>query len=135
MRLLLVEDDQILSTALVRALSQAGYAVDVAESGDGARDVLKNDVYDLVVLDIGLPKIDGFELLRELRARGSRVPVLVLTARDALEDRVRGLDLGADDYLTKPFDLPEFEARVRALIRRGHYSASSTLRNGRLQLD
>jgi len=135
MRLLLVEDDPVLSSALVRALSQAAYAVDVADTGDGAREVLRNDVYDLVVLDIGLPRIDGFELLRELRARGARVPVLVLTARDELDDRVRGLDLGADDYLTKPFDLPEFEARVRALIRRGHYSASSTLRNGRLRLD
>ena len=135
MRLLLVEDDPVLSSALVRALSQAAYAVDVADTGDGAREVLRNDVYDLVVLDIGLPRIDGFELLRELRARGARVPVLVLTARDELDDRVRGLDLGADDYLTKPFDLPEFEARVRALIRRGHYSGSSTLRNGRLRLD
>lgn len=135
MRILLVEDDAVLSPALARALGQSAYAVDVAEDGENARDALKNDVYDLVVLDIGLPRIDGFELLRELRARGARVPVLVLTARDALEDRVRGLDLGADDYLTKPFDLPEFEARVRALIRRGHHRASASLRHGRLRLD
>ncbi|MGH7065041.1 MAG: response regulator [Stellaceae bacterium] len=135
MRILLVEDDTVLSTALRRALVQGAYAVDVAENGERARDALGNDVYDLVILDIGLPKVDGFELLRELRARGVRVPVLVLTARDALEDRVRGLDLGADDYLTKPFDLPEFEARVRALIRRGHHRASANLRHGALRLD
>ncbi len=135
MRILLVEDDIVLSTALRRALVQGAYAVDVAENGERARDALGNDVYDLVILDIGLPKVDGFELLRELRARGVRVPVLVLTARDALEDRVKGLDLGADDYLTKPFDLPEFEARVRALIRRGHHRASANLRHGALRLD
>jgi two-component system OmpR family response regulator len=135
MRILLVEDDAVLSTALTRALVQAAYAVDLAEGGESARDAVRNDVYDLVVLDIGLPKVDGFEVLREMRARGSRVPVLVLTARDALEDRVKGLDLGADDYLAKPFDLPEFEARVRALIRRGHYSASASLRHGELRLD
>lgn len=135
MRILLVEDDAVLSSALRRALVQGAYAVDVAEDGERARDALGNDVYDLVVLDIGLPKVDGFELLRELRARGVRVPVLVLTARDALEDRVKGLDLGADDYLTKPFDLPEFEARVRALIRRGHHRASASLRHGALRLD
>ena len=135
MRILLVEDDAVLSTALRRALVQGAYAVDVAEHGERARDALLNDVYDLVILDIGLPKVDGFELLRELRARGVRVPVLVLTARDALEDRVKGLDLGADDYLTKPFDLPEFEARVRALIRRGHHRASASLRHGALRLD
>jgi two-component system OmpR family response regulator len=135
MRILLVEDDAVLSSALRRALVQGAYAVDVAEHGERARDALLNDVYDLVVLDIGLPKVDGFELLRELRGRGVRVPVLVLTARDALEDRVKGLDLGADDYLTKPFDLPEFEARVRALIRRGHHRASASLRHGALRLD
>lgn len=135
MRILLVEDDAVLSTALRRALVQGAYAVDVAEHGERARDALLYDVYDLVILDIGLPKVDGFELLRELRARGVRVPVLVLTARDALEDRVKGLDLGADDYLTKPFDLPEFEARVRALIRRGHQRASASLRHGALRLD
>jgi two-component system OmpR family response regulator len=135
MRILLVEDDAVLSSALRRALVQGAYAVDVAEHGERARDALLNDVYDLVVLDIGLPKVDGFELLRELRARGVRVPVLILTARDALEDRVKGLDLGADDYLTKPFDLPEFEARVRALIRRGHHRASPSLRHGALRLD
>ena len=91
--------------------------------------------YDLVVLDVGLPGMSGFEILRRLRARKSRVPVLLLTALDALADRVRGLDLGADDYLTKPFDLPELEARVRALLRRGHGSSTPDLHHGRLRLD
>ena len=135
MRILLVEDDAVLATALTRVLNQAAHAVDNAETGGQARDALKDDVYDLVILDIGLPGPDGFEVLHELRQRGSHVPVLVLTARDALEDRVRGLDLGADDYLTKPFDLPEFEARVRALIRRMHFRSSPDLRHGRLRLD
>jgi two-component system OmpR family response regulator len=135
MRILLIEDDPVLSAALVRALGQAAYAVDNSVSGEDALEALKHDVYDLVILDVGLPKLDGFEVLRVLRGRNSRVPVLILTARDVLEDRVKGLDLGADDYLTKPFDLPELEARVRALIRRGHYSASADLRHGRLRLD
>lgn len=136
MRILLVEDDQVLAAALTRALVQAAYAVDGVETGDVAREALRNDdVYDLIILDLGLPKVDGIELLREFRARGSRVPVLVLTARDALNDRVRGLDQGADDYVTKPFDLPELEARVRALIRRGHQSASAVICHGRLRLD
>ncbi len=135
MRILLVEDDTVLSTALKRALTQAAHAVDNVGNGEDALEALRHDVYDLVVLDIGLPRLDGFEALRALRARNSRVPVLILTARDALEDRVKGLDLGADDYLTKPFDLPEFEARVRALVRRGHYSASANLRYGRIRLD
>lgn len=125
----------MLATALTRALRQAAYAVDALESGSEADRVLRIDVYDLVVLDLGLPGLDGLEVLRRLRDRRSRVPVLALTARDALEDRVAGLDLGADDYLTKPFDLPEFEARVRALIRRGHYNAAALVAHGRLSLD
>ena len=136
MRILLVEDDAVLATALSRALRQAAYAVDVIDSGNEADRILRTDVYDLVVLDLGLPGLDGLEVLRRLRDRRSRVPVLALTARDALEDRVTGLDLGADDYLTKPFDLPEFEARVRALIRRGHYNAAAArVVHGRLSLD
>jgi two-component system OmpR family response regulator len=135
LRILLVEDDAVLATALTRALRQAAYAVDALESGSEADRVLRIDVYDLVVLDLGLPGLDGLEVLRRLRDRRSRVPVLALTARDALEDRVAGLDLGADDYLTKPFDLPEFEARVRALIRRGHYNAAALVAHGRLSLD
>lgn len=134
-RIFLVEDDTVLAAALTRALTQAAYAVDVAQTGEEADRALASHDYDLVILDIGLPKLDGFEVLRRLRAHRSIVPVLILTARDSLEDRVAGLDLGADDYLTKPFDLPEFEARVRALIRRGHYSASASLVHGCLRFD
>src|SRR5207248_1239252 len=119
MRILVVEDDSVLAAALTRALSQAAYAVDLVEDGELANHALGANSYDLVVLDIALPKIDGLAVLRRLRDRRSQTPVLILTARDTLEDRVNGLDFGADDYLTKPFDLPEFEARVRALIRRG----------------
>jgi two-component system OmpR family response regulator len=135
MRILIAEDDPVLADGLTRALRQADYAVDCVGAGDQAERALLAQNYDLLILDLGLPKLDGFELLRRLRHRGSRVPVLVLTARDALDDRVKGLDLGADDYLTKPFDLPELEARVRALIRRGHSGGSSILTHGALKLD
>jgi two-component system OmpR family response regulator len=135
MRILIVEDDPVLADGLVRSLRQSDYAVDCANDGATADHVLTTHVYDLVMLDLGLPRMDGFEVLRRLRRRGARVPVLILTARDALDDRVKGLDLGADDYLTKPFDLPELEARARALIRRGHAGGSSTLVHGTLALD
>src|SRR6266404_4502123 len=118
MRILVVEDDSLLAQGLTRVLTRAGHAVDKAETGVQADKALRAGSYDLVVLDVGLPDIDGFEILRRLRRRRSRVNVLVLTARDAVEDRVHGLDLGADDYLTKPFSVTEFEARVRALLRR-----------------
>jgi two-component system OmpR family response regulator len=135
MRILLVEDDEILADALFRALVQSAYAVDLASEGNQADHALSTHTYDLVVLDVGLPGMSGFEVLKRLRARKSRVPVLMLTALDALADRVRGLDLGADDYLTKPFDLPELEARVRALLRRGHGNSAPDLFHGRLRLD
>ncbi|MGC2517718.1 MAG: response regulator transcription factor [Burkholderiales bacterium] len=135
MRILVVEDDTVLAAALTRALNQAAYAVDLVENGERADQALGSQAYDLVVLDIALPKMDGLAVLRRLRDRRSNVPVLILTARDTLEDRVAGLDLGADDYMTKPFDLPEFEARVRALIRRGHYGASNQLIHGHLRFD
>jgi len=135
MRILVVEDDAVLAAALTRALSQATYAVDLAEDGEAANQALATIAYDLVVLDIALPRVDGLAVLRRLRDRRSHVPVLVLTARDTLEDRVAGLDLGADDYMTKPFDLPEFEARVRALLRRGQYNAGTSMTHGRLRLD
>ena len=135
MKVLVVEDDTVLSAALVRALSQAAYAVDLCEDGEAANDALAAADYDLVVLDVALPKTDGLAVLKRLRDRRSRVPVLILTARDTLDERVAGLDMGADDYMTKPFDLPEFEARVRALIRRGHSMAGASLAHGRVRLD
>ncbi|HEX2603358.1 MAG TPA: response regulator, partial [Oxalicibacterium sp.] len=133
MRILIVEDDAVLSAALTRALSQASYTVDCVDNGEDALRALNTDTYALVLLDIALPKLDGLTVLRRLRERKSRIPVLMLTARDTLEDRVTGLDLGADDYMTKPFDLPEFEARVRALIRRGQFDAGKSLTHGGLR--
>ncbi len=134
MRILLVEDDKLLADAISRALVQSTYAVDRVATGEAADGALTHQVYDLVILDIGLPGLSGLEVLQRLRARRNRVPVLMLTAMDALSDRVRGLDAGADDYLTKPFDLPELEARVRALLRRGAEAAPSLV-HGRLRLD
>lgn len=125
----------MLSDAITRAMTQAAHMVDVSYSGEEADRALATYDYALVLLDIGLPKIDGFEVLKRLRARRNPVPVLILTVRDAIEDRIRGLDLGADDYLAKPFHLSELEARVRALIRRAHSSSSSDLVHGRLRLD
>ncbi len=135
MRVLIVEDDPVLADGLTRSLREADYAVDCVSDGGEADHVLATQNYDLVILDLGLPKLDGFEVLRRLRRRGAMVPVLMLTARDALQDRVKGLDLGADDYLTKPFDLPELEARVRALVRRGQAGGSAALTHGELVLD
>lgn len=135
MRILLVEDDAILADALSRALVQSAYAVDVVNDGAQADHVLALDIYDLAILDIGLPGLSGLDLLRRLRARKSALPVLMLTAFDTLADRVRGLDLGADDYLAKPFDLPELEARVRALIRRASSNPTPSLMHGKLRLD
>ena len=134
MRILLAEDDKLLADALGRALVQSAYAVDVVGTGDEADSALAHQVYDLVILDIGLPGLSGLDVLVRLRGRRSRVPVLLLTAMDTLADRVKGLDAGADDYLTKPFDLPELEARVRALLRRGA-EVDSALVHGRLRLD
>ena len=118
MRILVVEDDALLATGLTSALTRAGHAIEHASTGKHADLLLIEQKFDLVVLDVGLPDIDGFEVLRRMRQRRSSTSVLVLTARDAVEDRVHGLDIGADDYLTKPFSVTEFEARVRALLRR-----------------
>src|SRR2546421_6743601 len=134
MRILVVEDDSLLAQGLTRVLTRAGHAIDTAETGVQADKALRAASYDLVVLDIGLPDIDGFEVLRRLRLRHAAANVLVLTARDAVEDRVHGLDLGADDYLTKPFSVTEFEARVRALLRRTSLPASA-ISVGRLNVD
>lgn len=135
MRVLIVEDEAVIADGLKQVLKQAGHAVDWVNNGEMADEALSREIYDLAVLDLGLPKIDGFQVLRRLRQRKSALPVLILTAWDSLEDRVKGLDLGADDYLTKPFDLPEFEARVRALLRRG-WAAGENLRCcGRVCLD
>ena len=134
MRILVVEDDSLLAQGLTRVLARTGHAVDRAETGVQADRALRAASYDLVVLDIGLPDIDGFEVLRRLRLRRAAANVLVLTARDAVEDRVHGLDLGADDYLTKPFSVTEFEARVRALLRRASLPAGA-VSVGRLTID
>jgi two-component system OmpR family response regulator len=134
MRILVVEDDPLLAEGLVRVLTHAGHAVDHEATGKRADLALRTTEFDLVVLDIGLPDMDGFEVLRRLRLRKSATNVLVLTARDAVEDRVHGLDLGADDYLTKPFSLTEFEARVRALLRRSNVP-SAPFQFGALTVD
>lgn len=135
MRILLVEDDALLADAVSRAFAQAAHAVDVVHSGEAADRALVAGSYDLVLLDIALPGMDGLEVLKRLRARRSTVPVILLTVRDSLEDRIVGLDCGADDYITKPFHLSELEARVRAVVRRTQAGATSDLVHGRLRLD
>jgi DNA-binding response OmpR family regulator len=135
MHILLVEDDPALADSTARALRSQGWAVDVTARGEPVPLSVRQDPYDLVILDIGLPGIDGFETLRRVRAQGSATPVLMLTARDAVEDRVRGLDAGADDYLVKPFALSELLARVRVLHRRAQARIDATLTLGRLKMD
>lgn len=134
-RVLLVEDDLDLGDAVWRRLHQQGHAVDWRKDGNSADDVLRHQAYDLVILDIGLPGIDGFQLLRSLRSRGKKTPVLMLTARSNIEDRVGALDVGADDYLSKPFDVRELDARCRALLRRSHGVVSGATQVGRLIFD
>ncbi len=135
MRLLLVEDDAMIGKAVRQGLVAAGFAVDWATDGREAELALANGVYDLVVLDLGLPRKDGMALLAGLRAAGQRVPVLIASARDAVPDRIAGLEAGADDYVLKPFDLDELIARVRALLRRHAGSGSALLSCGPLVLD
>jgi DNA-binding response OmpR family regulator len=135
MRILLVEDDRILGDAMHRSLEQAGYAVDWARNGKDADLVLGDQVYDLALLDLGLPKLDGFEVLRRLRNRKSTLPVLIVTARESLDDRIKGLDLGADDYVLKPFDMPELLARVRVHMRRSQSLPTTKVNYGPLVYD
>lgn len=135
MHILIAEDDHVLADGLLRSLRGAGYAVDHVASGTEADAALMAHDFDMVILDLGLPRMSGLDVLRRLRARQATMPVLILTAADSVEDRVRGLDLGADDYMPKPFSLAELEARVRALARRRMGSASSTIRHGPLTFD
>ncbi|HCP28041.1 MAG TPA: DNA-binding response regulator, partial [Pseudomonas sp.] len=118
MRLLLVEDDSALGEGICDGLRQEGYTLDWLQDGVSGLHALQHEAFDVLILDLGLPRLDGIELLRRLRAGGNSLPVLILTARDALDDRIAGLDAGADDYLVKPFDLNELKARLRALLRR-----------------
>ena len=135
MRILVVEDDTAVANFIRQGLTEAGYAVDVASDGQEALDCASVAEHDIIVLDIMLPKMDGLSVLRKLREVGVRTPVLLLTARDTLEDRVLGLDIGADDYLVKPFAFPELLARVRALLRRPTLQTGTILSVGDLQLD
>ena len=135
MRVLLVEDNPTLANSLKDALTHARFAVDCMHDGEAADHVLRTQDYALVILDLGLPKLDGLEVLRRLRQRRNPVPVLILTAHGSVEDRVKGLDLGADDYLAKPFELTELEARARALIRRSHGHEGTRMECGPLAYD
>ncbi|MCA1979560.1 MAG: response regulator transcription factor [Thiobacillus sp.] len=135
MKILLVEDDPTLGDAVMVALRQAGFAADWARDGVQADHALADFSYDAVLLDLGLPRLEGLDVLRRLRKRGATLPVMILTARDSVEDRVRGLDAGADDYLLKPFALDEMLARLRALLRRAHGVADAEIRVGRLCFD
>src|ERR671914_2070296 len=129
MRILVAEDDAVLAEGVMQSLRQSGYAVDWVKNGIEADSALATTQFDLLILDLGLPKKSGLDVLKHLRAGDSRLPVLILTALDGVSDRVRGLDAGADDYLAKPFDLAELEARVRALTRRGMAGSPPLLRH------
>ena len=135
MRILLVEDDNLLGDGIRAGLKLADYAVDWVQDGEAARLALLDHSYDACVLDLGLPRRDGLSVLKELRAGGNALPVLILTARDTSADKVAGLDAGADDYLTKPFDLPELQARLRALIRRASGAKLPTFSHGGVTLE
>ncbi|RUR30143.1 response regulator transcription factor [Vreelandella andesensis] len=135
MRILLVEDDPSLASGIRMALKPEHYTVDHLADGDNALHALKNEPFDAVILDLGLPTIDGMEVLRAIRRHGSQLPILVLTARDAVDNRIEGLDAGADDYLTKPFEVAELKARLRALLRRSQGQTSSLLTCRGISLD
>ncbi|MBW5435319.1 response regulator transcription factor [Bradyrhizobium canariense] len=135
MRVLLIEDDRMIGTAIEQALKDAAYAVDWVTDGETAVHAAENESYELGLLDLGLPKADGREVLRRLRTLGRRFPVIIVTARDAVDDRIDGLDLGADDYLVKPFEIRELLARMRAVLRREGSGSPPLLSNGKLNLD
>ncbi|MFP5461759.1 MAG: response regulator [Gammaproteobacteria bacterium] len=135
MRILLAEDDQVLADGLCRSMRQSGYAIDHVASGSDADSALSLHEYDLLILDLGLPRLPGIDVLKRLRSRNSPLPVLILTAADSVEQRVRALDLGADDFMAKPFALNELEARVRALVRRSMGATTAFLRHGPLTFD
>ncbi|HEX5048177.1 MAG TPA: response regulator transcription factor [Gammaproteobacteria bacterium] len=135
MRVLIVEDDALLGDAVRLVLGNAGFAADLVGTAEAARAALQAEPFDLAIVDIGLPRENGLRLVQGLRGRGRTIPVLMLTARDGLSDRVTALDLGADDYMTKPFETPELVARCRALIRRAHAVASSRVTFGDLEVD
>lgn len=135
MRVLLVEDDALLGDGIRAGLAQAGFAVDWAKDGREAELAVTAQAYDAVVLDLGLPRLPGLDVLRRARASKNQVPILILTARDTVGDRIAGLDAGADDYLVKPFDLGELQARLRALVRRANSQLESVMTHGALRLD
>jgi DNA-binding response OmpR family regulator len=135
MRILLVEDELSISQFIRQGLSESGYAIDVVADGRDALDYALSADYDVLVVDIMIPRLNGLQLVKELRERSIKTPVLLLTARDEIDDRVKGLDAGADDYLTKPFAFPELLARIRALLRRPPLQTDTVLRVGNLELD
>jgi len=135
MRILLVEDDSGLGSGLQQALKPEGYTIDWLTDGLQALQALETDHFDLVILDLGLPRLDGLSVLRQIRAQGKDTPVLILTARDAVQDRIDGLDSGADDYLIKPFDMTELKARIRALLRRSSGRAQPTINLRGIEID
>ena len=135
MRVLLIEDDRMIGTAMQQALKDAAYAVDWVTDGETAIQAAENESYELALLDLGLPKADGREVLRRLRTLDRRLPVIIVTARDGVDDRIDGLDLGADDYLVKPFEIRELLARMRAVLRREGSGSPPLLSSGKLSLD
>lgn len=135
MRLLLVEDDELLGDAVKTGLTQYGYLVEWLRDGESARSVIKTESFDLILLDLGLPKLSGLNLLQGLRQAQNKTPIIILTARESVEDRIKGLDCGADDYIIKPFDLNELSARIRALIRRSQGRADTALQYRNITLD
>jgi two-component system OmpR family response regulator len=135
MRVLLVEDDKMIGAAISEALKDAAYAIDWVKDGELAGEAIHSETYDIALLDLGLPDVDGLEVLKRIRSEKKRLPVIILTARDALGDRIDGLDLGADDYLVKPFEIGELLARMRAVLRREGSGSQPVLSNGKLELN